>query len=419
MKINLLERVRYSSCYRFVKRIYAFLNSEFYPTAHIYLILYCMKHKDYQVRKVDLYSLEDYCRSNGYFQQVLVPAEYCNIYKKQYWNKISVTSYEKKMVPDVFSIELQGVSVIGDCNYIIKRNRLLVSNYTQETSSKFIWTNSALKIKYGKKGELRYKKSLLTIDKGLYFSGGAVANYYHFMLDTLPRLALCEENDIYTGWSILIDSKIKEIPQLVSALEVINKSHHSIIWLEDNVKYDVECLAYISAVTWTPMNMRQGLWPQGKDYAFCATAVRCMKNMIVEKCNKVENDKIYVARYRTGKVRLINDKETADLCKKYGFTVIFPEELSFMEQVTYFYNAKCVIACAGAACTNAIFCTREAKMYMIVPHEHESLLWPTVIGNVGAALLVIDAEISRKAAFAAGDEFIVDLDEVKDILEKL
>lgn len=415
-----LQQIKYTAVYRTLKRAYGFFNSRFYPTAHIYHKLYCLKHRDFELKRVQLKSLEDYCECNGRNKTKLASGDKFTVYSKQYWKDDEAGTKEGTYdVQEVFAAELADVSVIGGYSFLIKNSFLLEPNYTPETARTFVWTNPVLKIQIGSMGEIRYRKTEITFDKALFLCGSAYSNYYHFLMEILPRLALSEQKNIYPDWPILADAGLKEIPSLYAALRMTNVNQHQIIWVELNTLYHVRKLAYVSPVTWAPMNMKHSLWPKGKDYVLCKQAIQCMKELITKQAAELEVKRLYVARYQTKNVRLLNDREMAELCTEYGFQVIFPEKLSFIEQVAYFHSAEYIMTCAGAGCTNAIFCREGTTMYMVVPRRHESILWPTVIINAGVRLLLIDAKIVKEASYAAGDGFEVDLQEVKKILESL
>lgn len=414
--IEVIDKIRYMKIYKRLKSIYFYLKQEYYPTAHLYQILFTLKHREYELKKIQLYSVENYCQEKECIVDILAPVEKCEIYKKPYDEFSTKEVEEVAPVPEVFSANLQDVSVIGGCNYIIKNNKLLVSNYTEETARDFVWTNETLKIKVNNNGEIRYKKGNNKIEKALFFCGNAPVNYYHFLMETLPRLALCEQLGIYDKIPVVLDERIKQVSSLNEAFDIVNVKKHKVIWLKTGEIYDIHNMIYISATSWIPVNLKNGLWPRNKDFVFCRKAVECMRQLIVDQCENTNVEKLFIARYMLKNKRLKNDREVAELCSKNGFEVIFPEKLPFIKQVAYFCNAKYIIACAGAACTNAIFCSSSAKIYMIVPREHESLLWPTVIKNLDVSLLMIDAKITKKATHAPGDEFEVDLNKIERII---
>lgn len=404
------------------RKLYEYCFCSWYPMAWIYNRLYCQKHKDCDTKKVELVSLETFCEENECQKEVLIKRgiNKGHIYHKQYWNSHTNGEIEVYDVPEVFFAEFTDVFVFGGRSFLLKGSQLLEPNYTSESAKTFAWTNSVLKNQTGSKGIIRYiKEKEGILDHAFFLLGDDYSNYYHFLMEILPKFALCEKKKLYHGWPILVDAGLREIPSLQEALEVVNVNHHPIIWLKYDMRYPVRRLAYISPVTWTPIDMKHNLWPSNKDFVLCKEAMQCLKEIIVSSAVKLDVERIYVARYQTGRVRLKNDKAVAELCAEYGFRIIYPEKLNFIEQVAYFYSAKYIMACGGGGCTNAIFCNTETEMYVVAPREHNSLLWPTVLGNAGVKLRMIDAKIVKKRRFAAGDEFKVDLREVREILESL
>lgn len=65
---------------------------------------------------------------------------------------------------------------------------------------------------------------------------------------------------------------------------------------------------------------------------------------------------IYVSRGSSSKRRCVNEDEITAMLTKYGFSIMYPGELSFSEQVEVFSAARFVIGPSGAAMFNVAFC---------------------------------------------------------------
>ena len=59
---------------------------------------------------------------------------------------------------------------------------------------------------------------------------------------------------------------------------------------------------------------------------------------------------------------MVNEREVDQLLNEQGFTTVFLEEMSFLEQVELFANAQIVVAPHGSGLTNLVFCSPSTKV---------------------------------------------------------
>lgn len=69
--------------------------------------------------------------------------------------------------------------------------------------------------------------------------------------------------------------------------------------------------------------------------------------------------RIYISRSKARFRRLLNEPELYPLLKKYGFKVVWPEDLTYKEQVQLFYDAEAIISPHGAGLTNLLFAEKS------------------------------------------------------------
>lgn len=77
--------------------------------------------------------------------------------------------------------------------------------------------------------------------------------------------------------------------------------------------------------------------------------------------------KIYVSRLGSLKRFLVNEAELEAELVARGFTIVKPETLSVREQVALFHQAEVIVAPAGAALANVLFCRPGAKVVELQP----------------------------------------------------
>lgn len=77
--------------------------------------------------------------------------------------------------------------------------------------------------------------------------------------------------------------------------------------------------------------------------------------------------RIYVSRLGSLKRVLVNEAELEVALEARGFTIVRPEALSVRDQIALFHRAEVVVAPAGAALANVLFCKPGAKVIEIQP----------------------------------------------------
>ncbi|MEL6495054.1 MAG: tetratricopeptide repeat protein [Cyanobacteria bacterium J06623_7] len=181
-------------------------------------------------------------------------------------------------------------------------------------------------------------------------SGLAGHVYYHWMFDILPRLELIRRSNIKfkeIDWFV-VNSISKPYQQETLKLlgipeaKILESDRHSHIQATELI-----APSFPGYLDWVPEGtiqfLRQTFLPQN--------------NLTVTK-----NDKIYVSRAKAKNRRLVNEAAVSQLLAKYGFTTVFLEEMTVLEQVAIFAGAKTIVAPHGSGLTNLAFCASGTKV---------------------------------------------------------
>jgi capsular polysaccharide biosynthesis protein len=75
--------------------------------------------------------------------------------------------------------------------------------------------------------------------------------------------------------------------------------------------------------------------------------------------------RLYVSRARCGRRHLQNEAECQPILERYGFETVYPEELTFVEQISLFHQAEAILGPHGAAFANLAFCKKGTKVVEI------------------------------------------------------
>ena len=176
--------------------------------------------------------------------------------------------------------------------------------------------------------------------------------YYHWMFDILPRLELLRRSNLKfkeIDWFV-VNSLSKPYQQETLNLlgiaqdKIIESDRHSHIQASELI-----VPSFPGYLDWVPEGtikfLRETFLPQ-----------------INSNQNNQNHSKIYVSRARAKNRRLVNELEVSQLLTKLGFVTVFLEEMSFLEQVKTFANAKMIVSPHGSGLTNLVFCSPHTQV---------------------------------------------------------
>ena len=78
------------------------------------------------------------------------------------------------------------------------------------------------------------------------------------------------------------------------------------------------------------------------------------------KVAKVE--KLYVSRRFASRRKVINETEILPVLEKFGFTIFYPEQVTFLEQVSIFAGVRYLVGEQGSGLTNLLFMKKGASI---------------------------------------------------------
>lgn len=173
---------------------------------------------------------------------------------------------------------------------------------------------------------------------GLAHGPWAVYNYYHWMVDTLPRLLLLERSQ--PGCQLLLFEPVPAYVRTTAAIfgfvRFVLLPPETVIKVPELVIPDYPA-------------------PSGFQDAALSLMVRERVLEALKVKAFVGERRVYVSRNRQHLRRLLNEAAIEPLLRQYGFEIIYFEEHSFEEQVHLIAEATVLIGVHGANLTNMLF----------------------------------------------------------------
>ncbi|MBV9009584.1 MAG: glycosyltransferase family 61 protein [Verrucomicrobia bacterium] len=173
----------------------------------------------------------------------------------------------------------------------------------------------------------------------------AAGNYYHWMLDLLPRLFLLKHaSGNFSGYDqILINGTGASYER--ESLAALKVPAEKVRYVDAQHRFQIA-----SAVI------------PSMDHHTCVIApwkVSVLRQLV----SASEHERrIYISRRRAAVRRVLNEDELAGVLRSHGFEVLALEDFSWCKQVRIFSQAAAVIAPHGAALANAVFCAPGAQL---------------------------------------------------------
>lgn len=251
--------------------------------------------------------------------------------------------------------------------------------------------------------------------KGVVFhtliGGSGPVNYYHWLIDSLPRLHLLKQSGWYdkVDWFVMPALKTEFHRESIRILG-INK--------DKIIESDVATYLHIQA-----------------DLLIASTFVRHNEHVPAWCCYFLRehflkpqpftdfdaHPYVYISR-KDARRRITNEPELEEILEKYGFKSYELSRLSFREKIQLFNNAKVIIGTHGAGQTNVVFCKKGTHMLEFIP---EGLILPyyyDLANHVGVNfnyLIFKSTKQPKSVRDGMNLDIIADLNAVKEKLDKI
>jgi len=186
-------------------------------------------------------------------------------------------------------------------------------------------------------------------------------NFFHFMIDSLPRFAFKKK---FAPFST---------PVVFSGLR--HDFHDNIMSTLLHKKYPIYETSY-------RVLMRECVitWPLTR-----AAAVDFLRKKSAQIPKNNGAKRIYISRRNASYRQVINEADLEPILQKLGFHIISCETLSFEKQISLFKSAEIVCGPHGAGLSNIAFCQKNASVLEIAMEERISIAVGAVFWELACA----------------------------------
>ena len=293
----------------------------------------------------------------------------------------------QKEFPEIRYFELSNTSISANASSLLKDGRLLLSEHLYENSERIV---AAYKLasQYDEHAALipTYRKTTLPV--GIFLSGDGSFNWYHWLIEILPRAMLIDGlPERLRNYPVLVPPEFQKYESFRLSFELLNITNDVLI-LEDDKVYEVANLVYIETPSITPFNMRPGLWPEAADCYNQNELLLSFRAKILDTLNiRPSSVKRRVFLARSNSRRHYDQEKVITLMSELNVETVYPDQLDFSDQVQLFHDAELVIGSSGAAWAGLLFANKACKgVIWTFPEYAQASIFSNIANMVGVDL---------------------------------
>lgn len=257
---------------------------------------------------------------------------------------------------------LKNAGVIGVSGAVIDSANKLIGDISVELG-KSIEQHALLQtIQFRKPLKIEGKSTLIAAPV-------AASNYFHWMIDALPRFAIVAESGLLNGESInVIVSGNHQVYQLES-LRKLGLDREKIISLEEHPF--VKCKELITP-SLTCLSGNMPYW-----------TIDFLQKTFSDWLRPIEEmpKRIFVSRAKASSRRLINEEVVKGYLLEHNFVTVCLEGKSLKEQVELFFNADEIVGIHGAGFTNLVFAKQGTNVIEFFPSTYVNQCYWTIASH--------------------------------------
>ena len=180
------------------------------------------------------------------------------------------------------------------------------------------------------------------------------SNYYHFLVDVLPRIYLLKRSQFWPEVDLFYVNKfLPGLRKLKPLLHLAGLGERNILWADAHTHVCGTSVVATSLTGLPGMSYFKPRWV----FDFLRSTYLSQAKVPAMPCPK-----LYISRSRAGSRRVLNEAAVLDYLIPLGYQPVWLEDLSFSEQVGLFQQAEQIIAPHGAGLANLIWCQPGAKV---------------------------------------------------------
>ncbi len=265
--------------------------------------------------------------------------------------------------------------------------------------------------------DIRLPDECSHIEEAIYFSGLFSWNYYHYTFSVISRL--CKLNNIPHKIPLLIDESVSHYESFSALLHICNTTARPVLVMKTHHRYCVTNLYVCSSTLLLEPQHKSHTQRPTMGVRYEEASLQFLRQTIlpaVKLTQKKFPKRIFLGRAK-GLHRSFNEDECIACASVFGFEIVYPEQLSFIDQVTLFANAEYIMGGTGAAFTNLIYTAKECEILVLYGVFIDVGLWDTLAHYTGANMhYLCDRDIVINDSVDLHQPYHIDIEELRKCL---
>jgi len=266
-----------------------------------------------------------------------------------------------------------------------------------------------------------------SLESGIIISGRFPSNYYHWVINILPKVFLVErEGTVPSSVPVLVSASVEGTPA-EEALRLVLGGRREVVFIPDEPHCVLDAYVVETAVPEIAQlsGRKEFNWDSlgGFNFSF----MRFYRQFFLEALGEASPGEIecsprrlYLSR--SNSVRPFNERDVYTKLEKHGFVSLKIEDHTFLEQVRIFSRAEIIVSTTGAQWTGTIF-SSEAKCLIMEPNFLSgSSLFSKLLRLGNGVLFEIPMEVAESTwsrYFHSRTPGYVDVGQLERVLIKL
>ncbi len=329
--------------------------------------------------------------------------------------------------PQLEVVALSGVIAVGGTNFIFVDDCVIYPDLfdpLHDTCPAETFGVASINSAKGKV-KLHLSKKQMKVDRAVCLLSQSANNYAHFLTEVLPKLQIIEGCPEYVEWPLLIEGWIH--PTLVNAVVLLNKNEREIIRVSRWESVSLNRMINISLPGYEPYVPHKLFMDESELYVnrFSPVALDMLRKRAREIISSQSGEgikKVYLRRSENSNLArsVINARELEELLRQYGFEIIEPGSLSFMDQIKACSDAEVIVAPVGASLANMIFAKPGCKIIALAPYFSDGnyYYYSNLAGVLGHELCYYLGVPKEGGGHPRHRDYAVDLGGLQEELEK-
>lgn len=248
---------------------------------------------------------------------------------------------------------------------VLLQDRLLIERVEGVDPAKCDFRNPYIVEHSTTQARLQISGAVIDVPRGIFLGGNGADNYYHLLVEIIPRLQHLLEDGTLDRYPLLVDASIERIPNLRSLIEIASGGHPFLTLRADRA-YRVHDLLYVATPNITTFNLRSDVWFELSYTLTRPSTVAFLRERLglsdsCEQATRARTGPKRVFLARKPGIRNYNQDEIRGVFEQQGFVSVQMDSLTVPEQVRLMDGADLIAGPSGAAWANLAFAREGAK----------------------------------------------------------